>query len=365
MKIALLTPTFFQYSGIDRVVKQQAAEFAQGGDTVTIFTFEADLESPQNVELQLLGTPRNSFWQRVYRLSFPLDIVKTVKWLPKLKNFDIVYSHQYPMNWLAYLAKRFYRIRYIYYNHGIASPVTFSNVIEGIYMRILSRLTNWTARRADGAISVSQHLQQQLEQETGLISEIVYNKIDTTRFYEGLDSSRIRDKYGLGSSPLILYVGRISPHKGVHLLIEAFNLVRQEISEARLLIVGKHTFLGYSKKLRYMANDSISFTGYITDEEIPYYFAACSVYATATLWEGFNLPLVEAQACGKPVVAFNIGPHPEVVKESETGFLVPPGDTIALAKAIIRLLRDSRLRHQMGKNAVKMVKEKFSRGSIE
>lgn len=360
MEIAHLTPTFSAFSGIDRVVHSLAAEQKDQGNDVTIFALEADMKPPENVGLKIMAMPRNPTWQRIYRLTMPLDIHKALKWVPRLKGFDIIYSHQYPMNWLAYLAKRFYRVKYVYYNYGIAPSWTFSNFIERTYMRLITFLANWTIKRADGAISISQFLQQRLEKETGLISEVAYPKIDISQFHEGLDGLPVREKYNLGSSPLLVYIGRISPHKGVHLLIEAFNLVRQEIPDAKLLIVGKHTFPGYSKKLKELADDSVIFAGYVSDEELPHYYAACDVYTTATMWEGFNLPLVEAQACGKPVVAFNMGPHPEVVKDGETGFLVPPGDTSALAKAMIKLLKDDNLRQEIGKNACKVVRERFT-----
>ena len=360
MRIAHLTPTFSAFSGIDRVVHRLAAEQKDEGNDVTIFALEADMKPPENVGLKIMAMPRNPTWQRIYRLIMPLDIYKGLKWAPKLKGFDIIYSHYYPMNWLAYLAKRFYGAKFIYYNYGISYPELFPSFLERTYLRVFITLANWTIRRADGAISISRFLQHLLEKETGLASEVTYPKIDVSRFHEGLDGLRIRDKYNLGSSPLLVYIGRISPHKGVHLLIEAFNLVRQEIPDAKLLIVGKDTFPGYSKKLREMADASVIFTGYVADKEMPYYYAACDVYATATMWEGFNLPLAEAQACGKPVVAFNIGPHPEVVKDSETGSLIPPRDTSALAKAIVKLLEDGTLRREMGKNASKLIQERFT-----
>lgn len=360
MKIALLTPTFCQFSGIDRVVEQQAKELSQQGKSVTIFALDADMKPPETVELRLLGMPRRLFWQRVYRLVFPLDFPKAIRRVPQLRSFEIIYSHQYPMNWLAYLAKRFYGVEFIYYNHGINYPELFPNVVERSYLRIFIALANWTIRRADAAVSVSRYLQQQLNKETGLDSEVVYNRVDTERFRSGVDGSKIRDKYKLGDASVILYVGRISPHKGVHLLIQTFSLVRQEVPTAKLLVVGKHTFPDYSRKLREMADDSVIFVGYAADEEVPYYYAACDAYATATLWEGFNLPLAEAQACGKPIVAFNLGPHPEVVEDGETGFLVPPRDTCALAEAMIKLLKDSGLRQEMGEKACELVKLRFS-----
>lgn len=80
---------------------------------------------------------------------------------------------------------------------------------------------------------------------------------------------------------------------------------------------------------------NIIFAGFVPDEELPNYYAACDVYATCSLVEGFNMPLVEAQACGKPVVAFDIGPHKEVVKN---GILVPEGHLNEFGEALINIL---------------------------
>lgn len=106
MKVAILCTTFFTFSGIDRVAEQQAKELTQNGNEVAIFTLKANMKPPENVKLQILGMPSNSLAQRVYRLLFPLDFVKAIRWVPKLKGFDAIYSHQYPLTWLAYLAKK-------------------------------------------------------------------------------------------------------------------------------------------------------------------------------------------------------------------------------------------------------------------
>ncbi len=338
MNIAILSPVFWTFDGISRVVEAQAGALRQQNNTVTIFALAANMPPPANVTLYLLGMPQGALAQRAYRLLFPFDFAKAMRWVPKLKGFDVIYSHQYPMNYLAYLAKRFYGAKYVFYNYGIAPPETFSGFMERIYVRIITLLANWTIKRADSAISISRYLQQQLKRETGLNSEVMYPRIDTNRFHEMIDGSRMREKHKLWNAPVVLFVGRISPHKGVHLLIHAFNLVKQQVPNTKLVIVGRHTFAGYSKNLEQMSDESVIFTGDVSDEDLPYYYAACDVYATATLWEGFDLPLAEAHACGKPVAAFNIGPHPEVVEDGEAGLLVPARDIGALARGIIRLL---------------------------
>jgi glycosyltransferase involved in cell wall biosynthesis len=114
--------------------------------------------------------------------------------------------------------------------------------------------------------------------------------------------------------------------------------VREQIKDVKLIIVGKNSPSSYSDRLHRIANPSIIFTGDVPDEELPLYYAACNVYATATLWEGFDLPLAEAQACGKPIVAFDIGPHPEVIHVGTLGRLIKVGDTKAFAEAIMSFI---------------------------
>ena len=74
------------------------------------------MEPPDCVELQVLGMPGNLFWERMYRLAFPLDLPKAARWVPRMKVFDVIYSHYPPMTWIAYLAKKIYNRRFIYYN---------------------------------------------------------------------------------------------------------------------------------------------------------------------------------------------------------------------------------------------------------
>jgi len=335
MKIALLTPTFSQFSGIDRVVELQAEEFIDKGHEVTIFALKAGIK-PKRAKVVEMGMPSNPFLERIYRLLFFLDFLKIRKYGKMLRKYDIAISHFYPMNILAIYAKKHYGVRYVYHNHGIAYPKLFSKLSERVYMRIFRFFTNRTARKADSAVSISNFLKKELKKETGLDSKIVYDPIDRKRFHLGINGSKIRKKYNLGKNPVCLYVGRISPHKGVHLLIKAFKLVLRKIPNAKLLIAGKPTFDNYFKRLKKMSNDSIIFTGFVKDEELPYYYSACDAYTTATLWEGFNMTVVEAQACGKPVVAFDLCTHPEVVKK---GRLVKPRDVKAFAEAIIEVLK--------------------------
>ena len=336
MKIAILTPTLHNYSGIDRVAELQAQEYAKKNNQVTVFALDATL-NPKGFKLEILGMPRSLFLQRIYRLFFFLDIKKINNSVEKLKNFDIVISHFYPMNWIAYKAKKRYNVKYIYYNHGIGYSFLFGNLFEKTYMKLFSFFNRLSLKNVDSAISISKFMQKELKKETGFDSKVVYNKIDKKKFRKNLDGSGIRISLGLKENEkILLFVGRLSPHKNVHTLLKIFETVNEKISSAKLLIIGKPTFPLYFKKLKNSANKNVIFKDYVSDDELPYYYAASDVYVTTSLWEGFNLPAAEAQACGKKVVAFNLCSHPEIVKK---GILVKKDDIEGFANAVINILK--------------------------
>ena len=333
MKVAILTPTFNYYSGIDRVVQLQAEDYVKKGNQVTVIALESNIK-PKNYNIIQLGMPKNSFLQRMYRLFFFLDS-KKINYYKKLKNYDIVISHFYPMNWLAYKAKKRYKTRYVYFNHGVNTTGLLNNVWQKLYMKLFSSFTNITLKNVDEAYSVSKYLKDDLKKVSNLDSKVIYNKIDAKRFNKKVEGTKIIEKYNLKNKKILLYVGRIAPHKGIHLLLKSFSIIKKQIPNAKLIIVGKPTFNNYYKSLKKLEKKDVIFTGFVDDKELPYYYAACDVYVTASQWEGFNLPAVEAQACGKKVVVFNLGSHPEIVKK---GILVKKGDTKAFANAVIKLL---------------------------
>jgi glycosyltransferase involved in cell wall biosynthesis len=333
MRIAILTPTFNYYSGMDRVVELQAEELSKKGHKVTVIALEAQIK-PKNYKVIELGMPKNPLVERLYRLFFFPDFQKT-RFYKKLKEFDQTISHFYPMNWFSYLAKKKYGTKYVYHNHGINTTGLLNSFPQKLYMKVFSFFTNITLSNVDEAYSVSEYLRDDLKKVSNLNSKVIHNRIDGRRFHKNVKGAKITKKYDLKHKKVLLYVGRITPHKGIHLLVGAFELVKRKIPNAKLLIVGKPTFSSYFKKLKRIEDRDVIFTGFVPDEQLPEYYAASDVFVTASQWEGFNLPAVEAQACNKPVVAFNIGSHPEVVKK---GSLVKKKDINSFAEAIVRIL---------------------------
>jgi 1,2-diacylglycerol 3-alpha-glucosyltransferase len=337
MRIALLTPTFFQFSGIDRVVEMDVARLAKEHD-VTVFCLAGDIEVP-GVRLVRLGMPRSSLLSRVYRLLFFLDLLKRRRVARELATFDVIHTHFYPMSVLAADAKRRNaELRVIEHDYGVATPELFSSLHERIYLRVFKWFSYRYMRWADEVISISRYLADILKREAGIDARVEHIVIDARRFHAGIDGASVRKKYGLGTAPVCLYVGRLSPHKGIHDLIAAYRVAKRELPDLKLLIGGKPTFKEYHDRLLRLKGDDpdIHFIGFVPDDAMPAFYAAATVYTTATHWEGFDMPIPEAAACGTPTVAFDLCSHPEVTTD---GILVAENDTVAFGEAIVKLVR--------------------------
>ena len=339
MKIAVLVPNFAEYSGDARVTQQQVKELTRRGHHVSIFALASSMPQ-KGANIFILGMPKSLFWQRIYRLLFPLNIFLFFQWLPKLKDNDLVIAHLYPMTWLAFLARKIHNVRYIFWFHGIEDHRLFPNLYERIYMQLHLSLTKMTIRNADRIISVSNFAKHSLRTFTGLDSQVMYNQVDHERFHRGIDAQKIRQKYALGDSPVLLSVGRLAPQKGIHLLVESFGLVRKKYPKAKLVLAGDPTFRYYLDQLKAKSDESVIFAGHISTEEMPYYYGMCDVYATCSLWENHNLPVLEAQTAGKPVVAFAIEAFKEIAGEND--MLVETGNVEKFSEACIEIIAKSR-----------------------
>ena len=179
MKIAILTPTFNDWSGIDNVARMQAEDYSKNKkNEVIVITLQGSIK-PEGYKVIRLGMPSNSFLQRLYRLFFFLDINK-MGYYKQLKNYDKIISHFYPMNWLAHRARKKYGINYIFWNHGIDEG--WDTPLEKYYMKFLLKLNKFTIESADKIVSVSKWGKDELKNQIGLDSDMEPNKIDKKRF---------------------------------------------------------------------------------------------------------------------------------------------------------------------------------------
>jgi glycosyltransferase involved in cell wall biosynthesis len=160
--------------------------------------------------------------------------------------------------------------------------------------------------------------------------------------------ARLRDKYALPSSPYILAVGTIQPRKNYSRLVAALGDLREGGLDVALVIAGGKGWLDtpiYESVRAAGLEAYVKFLGYVNDADLPALYSHAAAFAMPSLYEGFGLPILEAMACGTPVVTSRVSSLPEAA--GEAALLVDPTDTGALADALRRVLSDSDLRHRL------------------
>jgi glycosyltransferase involved in cell wall biosynthesis len=153
---------------------------------------------------------------------------------------------------------------------------------------------------------------------------------------------------GEAKMPYIVYVGTLQPRKNLVRLVDAFGLVRQQRPNLRLVLAGQRGWLADPIFRRVEAlglQDAVHFPGFVADADLPALLSGALCFAFPSLHEGFGFPVLEAQACGAPVLAANTSSLPEVAGEG--ALLVDPLDTAAIAAGLLRLADDATLRSQL------------------
>jgi glycosyltransferase involved in cell wall biosynthesis len=147
---------------------------------------------------------------------------------------------------------------------------------------------------------------------------------------------------------LVLHLAHLGAEKGQEDLIAAAPRIHAAAPGARIAIVGGGELRGRLERQAAAAGARILFVGFWPPERIPALLAAASVFVLPSRKEGLGSVLLEAMAAGLPIVASSTGGIPEIVRDGDTGLLIPPRDPLALAAAVIRLLTDSALADRLG-----------------
>ncbi|HWR84122.1 MAG TPA: glycosyltransferase family 4 protein [Candidatus Deferrimicrobium sp.] len=174
--------------------------------------------------------------------------------------------------------------------------------------------------------------------------------------YCGID----RQTYGFDASvpkydrPTILYLGRIKKYKSIQHLIRAFAIVRRDVADARLMIVGDGDYLGHLKSLTRSLglNADVEFPGRVPDQDKVRRMRRTHVAVLPSRKEGWGLTNIEANAVGTPAIAADVPGLRDSVYHGQTGFLYPYGDVEELASRIVSVLTDTNLQEQLRAGAL-------------
>lgn len=175
--------------------------------------------------------------------------------------------------------------------------------------------------------------------------------VDLTRF-RPISQRQSRAHLGYGNERNILFVGRLEPLKGVDNLFRAVASL-EDPAKITLNVVGGDENSLEKARLQTLASrmkltQSVNFIGSVTQDELPYHYNAADVCVLPSHYESFGLAALEAAACGRPVVASDVGGLPTIVKSGATGYLVPAKQSDVMAERLCELLDDDVMRVRMG-----------------
>jgi len=279
-----------------------------------------------------------------------------LKRILKRERFDIVHGHHAftPTSLLSVSLAKVLDIPTVLTNHsisfwyssGVWTPVSY-------FLFPYRRYIN----KADKIIAVSNAAADFIRHfADGKKVMVIPNAVDETFF----DDNSNGESFRMGRGSTIIYVGRLSHRKGLHVLISAMKLVVEKIPNARLLIVGNGHARGFVEILVKMLGleKNVKLLGFANREGIKLLYKTSGVFVLPSIYgESFGIVLLEAMASGVPVVATDTGGISEVVKDGYTGLLVERRDSVELADAILKVLNNSNLSKKLVRNAGKEVRK--------
>jgi len=307
----------------------------------------------------LLDVKKSANWWSVLRAAPGLA---RLAWqvTRKARAYDVLFANSQKSLFVAGLAGLIARRPVIWNLHDMLTADHFSDLNRTAAVR-------WANLFVDHVIVNSQATRNAFAESGGRTEKttVVYNGIDPEPFNRVDEAAlrELRDEFGLAEAPLLGVFSRLAPWKGQHVVLKMLP----RLPDVRVLFVGDTLFRGdesYEQELKRKARqlnvaDRVRFLGFRRD--IPRLMRFVDVVLhTSTAPEPFGRVIVEGMLAGTPVVATRAGGATEVVREPDTGLLVPPGDPNALAIAIQELLSNPDRAYSMGKTAKSYARRRFS-----
>ena len=268
-------------------------------------------------------------------------IVGRLREMQKAKNIDLIHAHgPLPCGHAAMLLGRELGIPYVVSVHGLDAFSTVQVTGQaGEWGRRISGHVYGSSRRV---ICISEHVRERVLEGMGRTcrTSVVYNGVDPGKFSVGEEPA----------TPLVLSVGNLIPIKGHELLVRAAGELATEFPTLRWEIIGdgpeRTRLQGLAAELKIA--DRVSFRGRQSRQQVAAAMRRCTLFALPSRYEGLGCVYLEAMSCGKPAVGCREQGIAEIIRHGSNGFLVGPDNQKELTLAIAMLLKDIRLRQNLG-----------------
>lgn len=362
MRVLHVIPGLANSSGPTHVVINLTEHLAKLGCVVTVYHVQYDDIEALRPDPDLVATkgfPLTFSRRWGYSRGLGRALRETVR------NFDIVHIHSvwmYP-TLAAARACRDAGVPYVLRPAGSFEPwcLRQNRAVKRIYYMLVER------RNVAVAAAIQAMSQQEREhfRDLGIREKVVVipNGVSEEALAEGGIGSECREHWGIGkTTPVVLFLSRLHPKKGLDILIEAFSCVLRVLADARLVIVGPPA-PGYGKRIdqmlrEYGIEESTVVAGELRGQDKWAAYQAADVFVLPSRSENFGIVVAEAMACGVPVVVSRETPWEEV-ETRKAGFWVNL-DVDEIAQAILIVLENRRLAAEMGRNGQALVRERYT-----
>ena len=333
----------------------------------TTCTQDCEVEELRKNNIQVTTFPSEfqfrSFRTNPYGFSFSSSFLRSLKSI----DGDLIHAHGYydfETQVASPLLKKIKKIPFVLSTYG-SVPYEYSYSQKHKLMKIfLDTTTLRSAIRSADLVFAETNFEKEHLVKFGAPNRkirLIYGKVDTDLF-----RPRGKSLFEEYDSKIILYVGRINRVKGITMLIHAFGLIiKRHRVKAKLILVGSFDDQIYLKTLREIISSldmdkHVIFFGSVDHKYLPEIYSSTDVLVLPSLYENIGGVLLEAQACGCPVVATNVGGMSEVLINGQTGYLIERDDIEGMADRISLFLCDKETRRQFGENGRELVSRKFS-----
>lgn len=278
---------------------------------------------------------------------------------------------------IIYSADMWYPYTYQAVKTGIPTIVMeWENIPKNVEALPYSKIKKYNREHATHFVAITEKAKEAL-----IIEGVGPNRIsvvpaglDCERFKPAEKNEQVAKKLGISKDSIrILFVGRLVPEKGIFDLLNAFSILLRNVQNVELLIVGSGSSSRQIQISQLVENlkigGKVKFLGSIKYSNMPQIHNLADLFClpsipTKTWAEQFGYSMIEAMACGKPVVSTSTGSIPEVVKDRATGILVKPNDPRGLESALEELILNKQERNAFGRNAREWVLQKFEANKI-
>ena len=272
-------------------------------------------------------------------IIFWLKIFFTVRKI----NPDIVHAQDLSTGIPAYISKIILKMPYIIWGRGsdVYLPNGFLRITRGVVLR-----------NANAILALTEDMREKMREITTREIFVIPNGIDLEEFKGVLIKP---DEYSTGKT--ILFVGSLYPIKGVEYLLIAMKKIHEKAPDTRLIIVGDG---GEREKLEALTTqmgiqNSVQFVGRVPHKNVLNFMQRADIFVLPSLSEGLPNVIIEAMACGLPIVASRVGGIPDIIKDGVNGYVVDPGRPDQIANKILMLLNNNELVKQISNNNRRMV----------